>query len=132
MASFLGAFSCKIIVASVIEVEVLVVVEAVRVAWNKGWLHLWLETDSSLVVHYFKNLGLVPWKLRTAWVNCLHIVSLMRFRVSHIYREGCSVAHVLANYGSDHLGAHWWDTLPTFLHFSYGHDLSSRLSYRFV
>lgn len=130
--SFLGAFSCKADVLSAIEVEILAVIEAVRVAWNKHWSNLWLETDSSLVVHYFKAPHLVPWRFKTSWANCLHIVRKLNFRVSHVYREGNSVADVLANYGAAHEGSHWWDTLPQFLVFSYGHDASSGTSYRFA
>ena len=55
----------------------------------------------------------------------------MNFRVSHVFREGNSAADVLANYGADHDGAHWWDALPQFLVSSFGHDLSSRISYCF-
>lgn len=50
---FLGGFAFKVNVPSAIDVEVLAVIEAVRVAWIRRWTHIWLETDSMLVVHYF-------------------------------------------------------------------------------
>ncbi|KAK9943231.1 hypothetical protein M0R45_008846 [Rubus argutus] len=131
-SSFIGALSCKVTVNSAIEVELLDVIEAIRVASLKGWNRLWLETDSSLVVHYFKNHNLVPWKYRVSWGNCIHTVKQMAFRVSHTYREGNIVADSLANFGADHVGSHWWDSLPNFLVFSFGHDLSSRVSYCFA
>lgn len=63
LTSFLEAFSFKISAQSGIEVEILAVIEAIRIAWLKGWVHLWIETDPSLVVHYFKAPKLVPWRL---------------------------------------------------------------------
>lgn len=130
--SFLGAFSYKVVATSAIETELLAVLEAVRVAWLKGWLSLWLESDSLLVLHYFKSPNLVPWRLRAHWTNCIHVTKQMNFHISHVFREGNSVADALANYGAVNPGSHWWDTLPQFLVSSFGHDLSSRLSYRFA
>lgn len=54
----------------------------------------------------------------------------MNFRVSHVFKEGNSVADVLANNTVliNHDGA---DVLPQFLVSSFGHGLSSRFSYRF-
>lgn len=131
MHSFLGAFTRKVTVTNALEAEVYAVIEAIRVAWLKGWKHLWLETDSSLVVHYFNSPNLIPWHFRTSWANCLHITKQMAFHVSHVYREGNSVADKLANYGVEHVGSHWWDFIPHFLVVSYGHDISSRATYRF-
>lgn len=34
--------------------------EALQIAWAKMWTHIWLERDSSLVVHYFKNPLIIP------------------------------------------------------------------------
>lgn len=127
----MGAFSCKVNVASAVETEFLAVMEAVSLAWTKGWHRLWLETDSSLVVHYFNNPKLMSWRLKVAWDNCLYATKKMFFHVSHIFIEGNSVADVLANYGSDHPGSHWWDTLPQFLVYSYDHDLSSKVSFSY-
>jgi ribonuclease HI len=123
--------SCKVNVASAVETELLAVMEVVSLVWTKGWRRLWLETDSSLVVHYFTNPKLVPWHLRVAWANCLHVTKHIFFHISHIFRERNSVADVLANYGAVHSGYQWWDTLPQFLVYSYGHDLSSKVSYHF-
>lgn len=72
-ASFVGAFSCKATVHNAMEAEVLAVIEAIRVAWLKCWMHLWLETDSSLMVHYFNSPRLVPCRLKISWMNCLSL-----------------------------------------------------------
>lgn len=36
---------------------------AIEIAFQKGWRHLWLECDSSLVIHAFKSVDIVPCKL---------------------------------------------------------------------
>lgn len=130
--SFLGAFSYKVVATSALDAELLAVMEAVRVAWLKGWLSLWLETDSLLVLHYFKSPNLVPWRLKVHWANCIYVTQQMNFHISHVFREGNSVADALANFGAVNPGSHWWDTLPQFLFPSFGHDSSSKPSFRFA
>ncbi|EEF45700.1 conserved hypothetical protein [Ricinus communis] len=62
---------------------------AVCKAWEVGWLHLWLESDSIYVVHLFRTKGTsVLWELRLAWSRYLHFVQQMDFRVSYVFREG--------------------------------------------
>lgn len=128
---FLGGFAYKVTVPSAIDAEVLAVSEAVRVAWVRRWTHIWLETDSTLVVHYFSNPHMVPWRLRIPWYNCLFLTRQMHFSVSHVYRDGNSLADQHANYGASHSGSIWWLSLPSFLYPSYGRDLASMISYRF-
>lgn len=106
------------------------VVETIWLARQKGLLHLWLETDSLLVVHYFKAPILIF--LGGLGENSVYMSNQMNSYVSHIFREGNSIADVLANYGATHHGSHWCDALSQFLVYSYGHYISSRLSYRFA
>lgn len=129
---FIGGFSSKVDVCSAIDAEILAVLEALQVAWVRRWTHVWLETDSALVVHYFYHPHLVPWRLRIQWKNCLHLSRLFCFRISHIFREGNSMADALANYGANTDGSIWWRTLPTFLTTAYGRDLASRPTLRFA
>ncbi|XP_062027735.1 uncharacterized protein LOC133743716 [Rosa rugosa] len=128
---FRGAFAKKVETLSAIDAEVLAVIEALRIAWVKSWTHIWLETDSMLVVHYFKNPKLVPWRLWRAWSNCLSFTRMIHFRVSHTFREGNTVADALANHGAFNAGYSWWDDLPSFIAGHYGCDLSSMVYYRF-
>jgi ribonuclease HI len=61
---------------------------AIEIAFQNNWTHLWLESDSSLVVAAFKNPDkLVGWNLRNRWKNVLTMVTQMNFMVTHIYRE---------------------------------------------
>ena len=100
-------------------------------AWAKRWTHIWLETDSSLVVNYFRNPLIVPWRLQTIWNNSIFLARQMHIRVTHIYREGNTVVDGLANYGACHDGSRWWDELPVFIAAQYGRDLSSATVHRF-
>ncbi|XP_024172314.1 uncharacterized protein LOC112178392 [Rosa chinensis] len=128
---FRGAFAKNVEALSAIDAEVLAVIEALRIAWVKRWAHIWLETDSMLVVQYFKNPKLVPWRLRIAWSNCLFFTHTIHFRVSHTFREGNAVADALANHGALNAGYRWWDDLPSFIAGHYGRDQSSMFYYRF-
>ena len=68
--------------------------------------------DSTLVLYYLRDSNLVPWRLRVAWSNCLHHISHMHFRSSHIFREGNQVADALANIGLSLTDMSWWDGPP--------------------
>lgn len=57
---------------------------------------------------------------------------MFHFRVSHIFREGNSVADGLANYGANNEGSVWWRRLPSFITAAYGRDLASTPAYRLV
>ncbi|XP_062005969.1 uncharacterized protein LOC133723163 [Rosa rugosa] len=129
--NFVGDFAARAEVPSAIDAEILAVIEAIQVAWVRRWTHIWLETDSTLVITYFKNPNLIPWRLRTRWFNCVLKSRQMTFHVSHIFREGNKVADKLANYGALHDGAVWWIVLPSIITSEFGHDYSSRTSYRF-
>ncbi|PRQ24992.1 putative RNA-directed DNA polymerase [Rosa chinensis] len=128
---FRGAFAQKVEAPCAIDAEVLAVIEAMRIAWAKSWTHIWLETDSILVVQYFTNPTLIPWRLRIAWYNCLYLTRMIHFKVSHTFREGNTVADALANHGALNEGYSWWDDVPTFIARPYGRDLSSMINYRF-
>lgn len=108
MTNFLGGFAFKVRVSCAIDAEILAVIEAIRVAWVWRWTHIWLETDSTLVVHYFYHPHMVPWRLRIPWANCLYLTRQMHFYVSHVYSEGNSLADKLANFGASTSGSIWW------------------------
>ena len=126
---FLGAFASPVAFASSIAAEILAVIEAIQLAWVREWHHLWIETDSTLVVHFLSPLPtMVPWLLRTAWANCLLLLEKMDWRVSHIYREGNSLADSFANYGANNIEKEWWSDLPAFAAEKFQRD-ASRLPY---
>ncbi|PRQ49267.1 putative ribonuclease H-like domain-containing protein [Rosa chinensis] len=128
---FLGGFSYNAAVPSAIDAEVLVVIEAVEVAMVRRWTHVWLETDSALVVRYFNKPDLIPWRWRIPWMNCLYKISHFTFQISHIFREGNALADKFARYGALNMGAVWWRKLPTSFLLEYARDLASRVTFRF-
>ncbi|KAF1892175.1 hypothetical protein Lal_00036533 [Lupinus albus] len=69
------------------------------IANKKGWKDIWFECDSALVVDIFKGKGVVPWRLVNSWLRCIHWISSMRFKVTHIFREGNTCANRLAAFG---------------------------------
>lgn len=52
-----------------------------------------------LVVRAFKSTNKVPRGIRNRWNNCLILLSIMNFVVTHIYREDNTCADALANIG---------------------------------
>ncbi|CAB4302327.1 unnamed protein product [Prunus armeniaca] len=112
--------------------EVLAFLEAIRVAWVRDWKHVWLETDSSLVVHCFSSTSYsIPWFLHTEWHNCLWRIKQMNFFCTHIYREGNCVADMLANFGADNRAYYWRDSLPLWAATAYAKDLVGFPMFRF-
>lgn len=87
----------------------------IEIAFERGWHNIWLESDSTIVVHAFKNESLVPWHLKTRWHNCLVLTTRMRFIVSHIFREGNTCADGLTSYGTSNHSFNWWDLVPSFI-----------------
>jgi ribonuclease HI len=130
-SNFMGAFAFNVEVPSAIDAKILAIMEAIRVALVKRWTHVWIETDSTLVIKYFNSPSLIPWRLKIAWLNCIHLARQINIRISHIFREGNTIADKLANYGAVNEGSIWWRMLPGFLRPSFGNDLESRISYRF-
>ncbi|KAM1025174.1 hypothetical protein FF1_038322 [Malus domestica] len=117
---------------SSIAVEILTVIEAIRVAWVREWHHIWLETDSTIVIHYLNSpSSIIPWYLHVDWSNCLWQIKHMHVFVSHIFREGNSVADALANFGADRDAYYRWYNVPSCVASAYIHDLSASTSNRF-
>ena len=80
------------------EAELLAAIMGIEMAHAQGWTRLWLETDSTYVWGLLQQRSLtVPWRFRNRWLSALSLIQDMDFRVSHIYREGNSVADALAS-----------------------------------
>jgi ribonuclease HI len=111
--TYFGSFSCKINCQSVLHAELMAIILAIEQALERGWLHLWVESDSQVVIQASKNFSIVPWDLRNRWSNCFsHNMQLL---FSHVFREGNCCADKLANHGHNIMGFHWWDSMPPFL-----------------
>jgi hypothetical protein len=69
--TFLGCFASNVGRWSVFEAEIMELILAIEFATCNHWNRLWLECDSSSVVHAFKNPSIIPIHLRNRWHNCL-------------------------------------------------------------
>jgi len=82
-------------------------------AARHNWSRLWLESDSSCVVHAFKNHSAIPMRFRNRWHNCMQLGLFVI--CSHIYMEGNCCDDALASLGHDLPDTTWFHILPTSL-----------------
>jgi len=98
MREFIGAFSAFLDVQTAL-VSDYGVIYALEEAQKLGLINVWLECDSALVYAAFTARTNVSWMLRNRWNTCLIYCGKIRFRVTHIFREGKACADKLANLG---------------------------------
>jgi len=88
---------------------------------SKGYLNVWLECDSQLVLQGFGSTSIVPWNLENKWHNCMTMIQNMRFFVSYIYRECNACVDGPANFGLSltSLDLFWFSDEPIFIRREY-------------
>ncbi|XP_045791752.1 uncharacterized protein LOC123886479 [Trifolium pratense] len=131
LAEFICCFAENTGINTAYFAELCGVMRAIEIATDNGWINVWLETDSTLVVLAFKSASLVPWKIRNRWNNCMHNITNMNFMISHIYREGNNCADALANIGLTLVHLSFWNELPQAILESYSSDRLGRPKFRF-
>jgi len=97
MGEFIGAFSMFLEVQIVMVDEFYGVIHAMEKAQKIGLTKVWLECDFTLVCVAFTVRTNSPWMLRNQWNTCLNYCGKIRFKVTHIFREGNVCADKLAN-----------------------------------
>lgn len=130
----IGCFTQFLGAQNALYAELVGAMTAIEIAHNNGYVNLWLETDSHLVILAFKSSSVVPCNLRNRWQNCMFILRFMRFMVTHIYREGNTCADSLANLGltlpsSD---IFWSDSLHEFIRGEYSRNRLGLPNFRFT
>ena len=105
----MGRFSSELQVNSDLHAELLGVIIAIEQAQTRGWMHLWIESDSQLVIQASKSHCIVPWDLLNRRSNCFGLNLQLLF--SHVFREGNSCADKLATLGHDCYDFSWWHTI---------------------
>lgn len=60
LISHVGNFACFLGMTNAVFAELMGAILAMEQAFLKNWSHLWLETNSKLVVEAFSNPSLVP------------------------------------------------------------------------
>jgi len=103
------------------------------VAKDKGWLNLWIECDSALVIQAFSNPSIVLWKLCKRWEACqFFLCKDIVLVISHIYREGNFCADKLANVDAlSRDSCTCWDSIPIFVRNEFLRNRTSLSYYRF-
>jgi ribonuclease HI len=120
MGAYKGGFSSKLEHSTVLHAELMGIILAMEMALEKGWLRLWVESDSQVAVRASKDHSIVPWNLQNRWHNCLSCQMQLLF--SHVYREGNSCADKLAAHGHVITGFLWWDVIPPFIYHDFFFD----------
>lgn len=108
-----GSFFCSLGYGTALFVEFGAALFSLEKANERHWNHIWIESDSSLVVQDFSNHCLVPWRLKVIWMNCIPFTQNIDFMVSHIYREGSACADNLANSGLTLNSFTWFNFVHT-------------------
>ncbi|GAU24780.1 hypothetical protein TSUD_356100 [Trifolium subterraneum] len=127
-ANYIGSFTSKLSVGSVLHTELMAMVYALEEAAHRGWWNIWLESDSKIALEAFTNHDIVPWDLRNRWTNCLSLDVNVKY--SHIYREGNACADKLANEGHVVTNYTWWDSMPACIKDEFLQDKLGFPSYR--
>jgi ribonuclease HI len=58
--AYKGGFSNKLEFSSVLHVELMAIILAIETAFSKGWMHLWMESDSQVAIRASKDHSIVP------------------------------------------------------------------------
>ena len=92
---FLGAFSQNIDYASSIEAEFSACMYAIERVFEMLLVDIWMETESLIVFKAFSEYVGLPWRMINRWKNCMHFLSSIKSRYSHVLREDNMVADAL-------------------------------------
>jgi len=130
----LGCFYQLLGPVNALYTELLAAMTAIEIAADKGFVNIWLETDSKLVTLTFKSISIVPWMLRNRWQNCLALILNKSFLVTHIFREGNCCADGLANIGLSltSFDLIWVPDLPVSLSGEYTRNRLGLPNYKFI
>jgi len=115
--TFLGALASNIGHASATEAEFSACMLAIEKAREMQMTQICLESDSLIVVNAFNLNSMVPWKMRTRWLNCRKFCNSVVCSCVHVFREGNQVANALAKnaHGLALYSCLWWPAPPSFL-----------------
>jgi len=113
---FIGAFFLFLEVQTTMVVEFHEVIHAMEEAQKIGLTNVCLECDFALVCVAFTARINVPRMLCNRWNTCLNYCGKIKFRVTHIFREGNVCADKLTNLEFLHRKSfHWYNRLPSSL-----------------
>ena len=87
---------------------------AIELAWNKGFIYIWLECEFSLLCQAFSSFNLHSLVFeREMERECMRIYKEIKFEVSHIFHERNHCGDKLTSlYLENKLDFKWYDVLP--------------------
>lgn len=89
------------------------IILAVNFTREKGWHHLWIESDSSAAIAYLSSYSSQPpWSIYNKWKNCLALIRKMQVVFTHSFREGNYEADKVANHALHCPTLSWWSSDP--------------------
>lgn len=71
LGGMLAYFSLNVGIQSTFFVEIFGAIISLEMAKENDWNRIWLECDSTLVIHVLTKLSIVPWQVRCRWENYL-------------------------------------------------------------
>nr|XP_009761667.1 PREDICTED: uncharacterized protein LOC104213819 [Nicotiana sylvestris] len=83
------------------ESEAVVIVEALKMCKNLNYCRIWLQTDSMLLKNIIEESWKPPWYITEHVEEILRLNEQSTINVTHIFREGNTLADHLANYALD-------------------------------
>lgn len=96
------------------EAELMAVLIGIEIADSQGWHRLWIETDSTYVEGLITTRSsVVPWKYRNRWLVAMKKLLHFDLKVTHIFREGNTVADSLSNHHVQGVWFHQLDCIDT-------------------
>ncbi|KAL8463631.1 hypothetical protein ACS0TY_034328 [Phlomoides rotata] len=111
---FRGCFAVDHGTGFAFKAELATAFSAIEIAYEKGWLNLWLESDSTYVVNVLRNRqSIVPWRLLGRWHRIRRMLGDLQLVVSHIFREGNASADRLTREPVECF--EWWNQVTSFL-----------------
>nr|XP_016435601.1 PREDICTED: uncharacterized protein LOC107761829 [Nicotiana tabacum] len=83
------------------ESEAVAIVEALKMCKNLNYFQIWLQTDSMLLKNIIEESWKPPWYITEHVEEILRLKEQSIIKVTHIFREGNTLADHLANYALD-------------------------------
>ena len=108
-----ACFSWWMGICFVFEAKLMSLFFAVEKAYELNWHNIWIETDSTYIVHLFnRGIGKVSGTFHSSWSRAVYRAKKLNIIVLNIFREGNNVANQLASEASSSQCQHWWTMIP--------------------
>ncbi|KAK6115002.1 hypothetical protein DH2020_007271 [Rehmannia glutinosa] len=100
-ATIIAGFSTFIDVASNVQAELRAILLGLELCQSLHLENIWIETDSLTSIQLLANPPPFSWVFQDVVLRIQWLMSQLRVKISHIYREGNAVADFLANMAID-------------------------------